>query len=93
MPFRCRQKFLTASISPAIEREEITLPTGDVEIQFNDLSEKTLPEPELFDLKNQLNAGIEPEEVASTVIKPSTINGEKLIRKYTKKSTKNEVNE
>lgn len=90
MPFRCRQKFHLASISPAIEREEITLPTGDIETQFNDLSEKTLPDPELFDLKNQLDAGIEPEEVTSTVIKSSTIDGAKLIRKYTK-NTNNET--
>lgn len=93
MPFRCRQKFHTASISPAVEREDVTLPTGEVETQFNDISEKTLPDPELFDLKNQLDAGIEPEEVASEVLKPSTIDGSKLIRKYTKKSTTNEVNE
>ena len=92
MPFRWRQKFNLASITPTIEREDITLPTGDVETQFNDMSEKTLPDPELFDLKNQLNAGIEPEEVASEVLKPSTIDGSKLIRKYTKKTT-NEVNE
>lgn len=91
MPFRMRQRFHAAVPSPVIEREEVTLPTGEVETQFTDQSDKLLPDPELFDLKNQLNAGIEPEEVNSKVMSAKTIDADTVVRKYTKKSTTSEV--
>lgn len=87
MPFRMRQVFHAAVPSPVIEREEVTLPTGEVETQFTDQSDKLMPDPELFELKNQLNAGIEPEEVNSKVLSSKTINADTVVRKYTKKST------
>lgn len=87
MPFRMRQVFHAAVPSLVIEREEQTLPTGEVELQFNDQSAKTLPNPELFDLKNQLNSGIQPEEVNSKVMSAKFVDAQSVIRKYTKKST------
>lgn len=91
MPFRERQRFHAAVPSPVIEREEVTLPTGEVETQFNDQTDMVLPDPELFDLKNQLNAGIQPEEVNSKVMSAKTVNADSVVRKYTKKSTTSEV--
>lgn len=87
MPFRMRQLFHAAVPSPVIEREEVTLPTGEVETQFNDQSDKLMPDPELFDLKNQLAAGITPEEVNSKVLSAKSVNADAVVRKYTKKST------
>lgn len=87
MPFRMRQVFHAAVPSCVIEREEETLSTGEVELQFIDQSKKTLPNPELFDLKNQLNAGIQPEEVNSKVMSAKSVSAESVVRKYTKKST------
>lgn len=92
MPFRERQVFHAAVPSPVIEREEITTPSGEVETEFNDQSEKLMPDPELFDLKNQLNAGIEPEEVNSKVMSVKSVSAQSVVRKYTKKASTNEVN-
>lgn len=91
MSFRCRQKFHAAMPTPVIEREEVTLPTGEVETQFNDQSDNFLPDPELFDLKNQLNAGIEPDEVNSKVMSVKSVSAQSVVRKYTKKSSTDEV--
>lgn len=50
-----------------------------------------LPDPKLFDLEAQLDAGIEQEEVKAAVLSPSTVNADNVVRKYTKKSqVKNE---
>ena len=87
MPFRMRQQFHAAVPSPVIEREEVTLPTGEVETTFTDQADVVLPDPELFDLKNQLNAGIQPEEVNSKVMSAKSIDADTVVRKYTKKST------
>lgn len=87
MPFRERQRFHAAVPSPVIEREEVTLPTGEVEVQYADQTDKIMPDPELFDLKNQLAAGIEPEEVNSKVMSVNSVSAESIVRKYNKKST------
>lgn len=92
MPFRCRQIFHAAVPSPVIEREEVTTPSGEVEIQFNDQTDKIMPAPELFELKNQLNAGIEPEEVNSKVMSVKSVSANSIVRKYSKKSSTEEVN-
>ena len=67
MPFRERQRFIPALNTPVAELEVVTTPEGEVEVELVDQSDKTMPDPEFFDLKNQLNAGIQPEEVQSTV--------------------------
>ena len=59
MPFRLRQKYVPAFGETVYEPEETTLPSGEIQTIMVDLTEKTLPEPELFDLKNQLEAGID----------------------------------
>lgn len=68
-----------------MEIEDITLPTGEYVKELVNQNEKILPDPELFDLKNQINAGIELEEVNSKITRAKSVNAEKLIRKYTKK--------
>lgn len=68
-----------------MEIEDITLPTGEYVKELINQNEKILPDPELFDLKNQINAGIELEEVNSKITRAKSVNAEKLIRKYTKK--------
>lgn len=75
-----------------MEIEDITLPTGEYVKELVNQNEKILPDPELFDLKNQINAGIELEEVNSKITRAKSVNAEKLIRKYTKK-TKETTNE
>lgn len=75
-----------------MEIEDITLPTGEYVKELVNQNEKILPDPELFNLKNQINAGIELEEVNSKITRAKSINAEKLIRKYTKK-TKETTNE
>ena len=47
---------------------------------------KTLPNPEMFDLKNMLDAGIDIEETSSKVIGAKSVNADNVVRKYTKKS-------
>lgn len=69
-----------------MEIEDVTLPTGEYVKQLVNQNEKILPDPELFDLKNQINAGIELEEVNSKITRAKSVNAEKLIRKYTKKT-------
>lgn len=91
MPFRCRQKFVLASNTPVQELEVVTTPSGEVEVDLVDQSEKQMPDPALFDLKNQIAAGIEQEEVNSAVLRASTVSADAVVRKYTKKSTNTEV--
>lgn len=91
MPFRERQRFNPAFNTPVAELEVVTTPEGEVEVELVDQSDKAMPDPELFDLKNQLKAGIQPEEVQSTIMSASTVNGDAVVRKYTKKSTTQEV--
>ena len=86
MPFRMRQKYVPAFGEGVFEAEETELPSGEITTKMNNLSEKALPEPELFDLKNQLEAGIDLEEVNSKIMSSKSVNAEKVIRKYTKKS-------
>lgn len=88
MPFRLKQKYNPSFGKECFETEEHELPSGEIQTTMINQSEKTMPEPELFDLKNQLEAGIDLEEVNSKVLSSKTINADKIIRKYTKKSTK-----
>lgn len=91
MPFRERQKVHLATCTPVSELEMVTTPDGEVEVEVVDQSDKAMPNPELFDLKNQLKAGIDPEEVQSTIMSPSTVSADAVVRKYTKKSKTQEV--
>lgn len=89
MSFRLKQKYNPSFGFECFESEEQELPSGEIVTVMENQSEKTMPEPELFDLKNQLEAGIDIEEVNSKVMKSSSVDAGKVIRKYTKK-VKNE---
>lgn len=86
MPFRLKQKYTPSFGRECFEAEEQELPSGDIQTIMKNQSEKTMPEPELFDLKNQLEAGIDLEEVNSKVMSNKTVDAGKIIRKYTKKT-------
>lgn len=90
MSFRCRQKFKLARSGPVFEMEQITLESGQIVEQVKDTTKEKLPDPELFDLKNQLKAGIEPEEVDSKLFSASKVDGDAIVRKYSKKKVENE---
>lgn len=93
MPFRCRQYIRLSHCTPVIAHEQTTLESGEVVTKPNDLGQEKLPDAELFDLKNQLNAGIDLEEVNSKVLKPSKVDGSKVVRKLNLKVNKpKEVN-
>ena len=87
MPFRERQKLHLSFPGVVVSPELVELPTGEFVTEMVNQSEKLMPDPELFDLKNQLEAGIQPEEVNSKVMSASSVDANSVVRKYTKKST------
>lgn len=89
MSFRCRQKFRIAKCQNVVEPEQVTLESGEVVTQNKDLGKEKLPDPELFDLKNQIEAGVDMEEVNSKVLRSSKVSADSIVRKYMKKETKN----
>lgn len=90
MSFRCRQKFHPASSSSVYEPDETELPSGVIQIGLVNLSEKNMPKPEFFDLKNQVESGLNLEEVNSKVLQPRSVDASKVVRKYTKSNTNKE---
>lgn len=86
MSFRCRQKFKLARSGSVYESEQVTLESGEIVEKVKDITKEVLPDAELFDLKNQLKAGIEPEEVNSKLFSVSKVDGDAIVRKYTKRS-------
>lgn len=86
MSFRCRQKLILANCQSVMEVEPVTLESGEIISQAKDLCKEKLPDPELFELKNQLQAGIDIEEVNSKVLKPSVVDANTVVRKYSKRS-------
>ena len=89
MPFRTRQKYKQAACVPVVRESQVELESGQILNKNEDMCQVKLPEAELFDLNNVLKAGIEPEEVSSTILGSKQIDADKVIRKYTKKN-KNE---
>lgn len=85
MAFRCRQKLRLANFQPVVMYEQVTLESGEIIEQANDLTQEKLPNPELFDINNQIKAGIDMEEVNSKVLKPSIVDVNNVVRKYTKR--------
>lgn len=85
MPFRRIQKLRLAGYARVIEPEDRQFESGEIVQELIDQAEKSLPEPELFDLNNQMKAGISLEEVNSAVMSGSTVDAAKVVRKYTKK--------
>lgn len=87
MPFRERQKLRLSFPCAVSEPELVELPSGEFVTQMVNQSEKVMPDAELFDLKNQLQAGVNLQEVNSKVLTASSVDADSVVRKYTKKST------
>lgn len=95
MPFRCRQKY-NVQVGPSVMSVESVIVDGDtgyVTPVVTDVLSKELPAPELFDLEAQMKAGITQEEVKSTIMSSNNVTEDAVIRKYTKKSSKQEVSD
>lgn len=88
MSFRCRQRYRGAYCGSVLEQELVTLESGELVKQSKDLTEERMPDMELFDINNQLKAGVDLEEVNSKVMKSSKVDIDRVVRKYTKKETK-----
>lgn len=89
MSFRCRQKYRGSHCEKAIVQELVTLESGELVKQSKDLTEEQMPDMELFDINNQLKAGVDLEEVNSKVFKSSKVDADSVVRKYVRKETKN----
>lgn len=89
MPFRVKQKYIQSVCVPVVREKQVELESGQIVNKNEDLCQVKLPEAELFDMKNVLDAGIDLEEVSSTILGSKQIDANKVIRKYTKKN-KNE---
>lgn len=81
MSFRCRQRLSIASSTPVIAIDDQALESGEIVKVSTDLCKEKLPDPELFDLNNQIKAGIDQEEVSSKVISHRRVSGKTLARK------------
>jgi hypothetical protein len=87
MPFRFIQPLRLAGYASVVESTEVIKKNGNIEYQLEDKAEVSLPEAELFDLTNQLEAGVSLEEVNSKVMSTQSVNADNVVRKYTRKST------
>lgn len=85
MPFRERQRYSSARFVPVVEVEDKTLKNGDIVSESVDQCKK-LPDSELFDLENQLEAGVDLDEVNSKVLQSKVVDGNAIVRKYTKRN-------
>lgn len=81
MSFRCRQRLRLAPSMPVIVSKDTTLESGEVIPTKEDLTKEQLPDPALFDLSNQLKAGVDLEEVNSKVVRRSKVSGKSLAQK------------
>ncbi len=90
MPFREKQKYKQSSCVPVMREKQVELESGQIIDKNEDMCQVKLPEAELFDLNNVLKAGIEPEEVSSTILGSKQIDADKVIRKYTKRKENKE---
>ena len=81
MSFRCRQRLKLAPSMPVIVSKDVTLESGEVSPTKEDLTKERLPDPALFDLQNQIKAGVDLEEVNSKVMRRSKVSGKTLAQK------------
>ena len=89
MPFPVKSRYRSGRYIPVFQDEEKTLKNGRVITESVDQC-KVLPNPELFDLQNQIDAGVDIEEVSSKVLQPRRVDGDSIVRKYVRKEKVNE---
>lgn len=80
MSFRCRQKYHSAPCGCVIAFEEKTLETGVVDTVSVNQSEKVLPKPELFDLADNLKAGVNLQETSSKILGTDTVSLDSVLK-------------
>lgn len=90
MPFRKIQNLHLAGYAAVYEPKEVQDKNGNIKYELENKADVVLPDAELFDITNQLEAGIDLEEVNSKVLANSTVNADNVVRKYTKKSKSSE---
>lgn len=90
MPFRVKQKYIQSVCVPVLNEKQVELESGQIVNKNEDLCQVKLPEAELFDIKNVLEAGVDLEEVSSTILGSKQIDANRVIRKYTKKKENKE---
>lgn len=81
MSFRCRQRLNIACSTPVITIDEQTLESGEIVKVSTDLGKEKMPDPKLFDINNQLKAGVDLDEVSSKVISHRRVSGKTLAQK------------
>ena len=82
--FRRKQKLCIANSYVIFEPESHINNDGEMVTELV-AQNKTLPSAEMFDLGDMIEAGIEQEEVKSSILSPSNVNADSVVRKYTKK--------
>lgn len=90
MSFRLKQKYHSSPCGSVVSLEEKTLETGVVETKAVDQCEKVLPKPELFDLADNLKAGVNLEETSSKILETGSINLESMYKTSPKSEKKTE---
>lgn len=81
MPFPCKARIRLAPSVPVVVLEDVTLESGELTRETVDLGKEVLPDASLFDLKNQLKAGVDLEEVSSKIVRHSRVSGKTLAQK------------
>ena len=84
MSFRCKQKFVLSPSAPIFALEDITLETGIIEQKSSNLCNKVLPEPELFNLDDNIKAGVNLKEVSSVILSSKSVSVSDVIGKEVK---------
>lgn len=85
MAFRLKQKLCLATSFVPQELEQTILESGEV-VENRVAQNKKLPDPAMFELKNVLKAGVQPEEVQTAIFQPKSVDADNVVRKYTRKT-------
>ena len=85
MSFRKRQDLSICFPANVFVREDTTLENGSIISSYQDAN-KDLPDPELFKLKNLLDAGVNLEEVNSKVLGTKKIDAQSVVEHFESKT-------
>lgn len=83
--FRRKQKLCIANSYVIYEPESHINNDGEMVTEMV-AQNKSLPSADMFDLGDMIDAGIDQEEVKSSILSPSSVNADSVVRKYTKKA-------
>lgn len=91
--FRARQKYIMEPSTLCVEKTQKTLESGVIIDVMEDQSEQKLPDTELFNLEDQLKAGVMLEEVNSKIMKSKSVDMTKVVKASVVKTSEGEVKE